>query len=65
MASQMLRYVIRRLLFMIPTFLGISILVFALLHASGDPISLIRLASPTVDAETLNNIRAYYGLDKP
>ena len=63
--SQMFRYVIRRLLFMIPTFLGISILVFALLHASGDPLSLIRLASPTVDAETLENIRAYYGLDKP
>jgi ABC-type dipeptide/oligopeptide/nickel transport system permease component len=63
--SSMFRYIIRRLLYMIPVILGISIIAFITMYAAGDPISLIRAGKPNVTQETLNGLKAYYGLDKP
>jgi ABC-type dipeptide/oligopeptide/nickel transport system permease component len=63
--SSMVRYVVRRLLYMIPVVLGISIIAFVTMYAAGDPISLIRLGKPNIDATTLNAMKVYYGLDKP
>ena len=63
--SSMLRYIVRRLLYMIPVALGISLIAFVTMYAAGDPISLIRAGKPNVDQTTLNALRAYYGLDKP
>ncbi len=63
--SSMFRYIVRRLLYMIPLFIGISIISFFMMYAAGDPINIIRVGRPTVDQETLNALRAYYGLDKP
>jgi peptide/nickel transport system permease protein len=63
--SSIVRYIIRRLLYMIPVALGISIIVFITMYAAGDPISLIRAGKPNIDQATLNALRAYYGLDKP
>ncbi len=62
-----LRYVARRLLFMIPMFIGISILVFLTMYAAGDPIKIIVRGNPRIlqNVAYLNAIRAYYGLDKP
>jgi len=61
----MFRYVVRRLLYMIPVAVGISIISFITMYAAGDPINIIRLGRATVDKATLDAIRAYYGLDKP
>jgi len=63
--SSMFRYIVRRLLYMIPVALGISIIVFITMYAAGDPISLIKSGKPNIDQATLNSLKTYYGLDKP
>jgi peptide/nickel transport system permease protein len=51
---------LRRLLLAIPTLLGVSLVVFALVHiAPGNPIDM--LMSP----ETIAQMKAAYGFDKP
>ena len=60
----MWRYVGRRLLLAIPTLLGASVIVFAMVHlAPGDPISAIL----PVDASQaqIEDIKKAYGFDKP
>jgi ABC-type dipeptide/oligopeptide/nickel transport system permease component len=61
----MFRYIIRRLLYMIPVALGISIIAFVTMYAAGNPLDLIRLGKPNVNQATLNALSAYYGLNKP
>jgi ABC-type dipeptide/oligopeptide/nickel transport system permease component len=63
--SSMFRYIVRRLLYMIPVALGISIIAFITMYAAGDPISLIRAGKPNVNQDTIDGLKAYYGLDKP
>ncbi len=72
-------YLIRRLLLMIPTILGITIVCFTLIQfVPGGPveqmISDIRSASQegrgidgsrTISEEEIENIKAYFGFDKP
>ena len=65
LGSSMSRYILRRLLYMIPVILGISIITFVTMYAAGDPISIIRIGKPTITKATLDAMRAYYGLDKP
>src|SRR5215475_12801266 len=60
----MWRYVGRRLLLAIPTLLGASVIVFAMVHlAPGDPIAAVL----PVDAskEQVEEIKKAYGFDKP
>jgi len=68
----MLKYIVKRLLLMIPTLLGIMIITFAVVHlAPGDPASLKAqtatdmLASEGMTREIVESTRALYGLDKP
>jgi ABC-type dipeptide/oligopeptide/nickel transport system permease component len=65
LGSSMFRYILRRLLYMIPVAIGISIITFVTMYAAGDPLNLIRLGRPNIDAQTLEGLRLYYGLDKP
>ncbi len=58
-------YVIRRILFMIPVFLAVSIVTFLITNAAGDPLSLIRLSFKNLSASQLAALRAFYNLDKP
>lgn len=59
-------YIIRRLLYAIPTLIGISILVFAITRLSpGDPIRLYTFGALNVTEEDIQALRAYYGLDDP
>ena len=62
----MLRYIVNRLLLMIPTLLGVAVLVFLLLRMMpGDIVELKLLAEGgNVDAATLEAERARLGLDK-
>ena len=56
-------YLIQRLGQCLLTLLGLSVIVFALAHLSGDPVSL--LAPPEASAEDMARLRAKLGLDKP
>ncbi|AJE98463.1 ABC transporter permease subunit [Pandoraea apista] len=61
----MLRFVLRRLGMVIPTFIGITILAFALIHLiPGDPIEVLvgeRNLDPVMHAEAMKRL----GLDQP
>ena len=59
----MIRFIIVRILQTIIALLGISILIFLLVRASGDPTDLFRTPSST--PEEIANIRTTLGLDKP
>lgn len=59
------RYAIRRLLLMIPTLLGVSVIVFALrLFVPGDPVELMFFGQ-SVDPATIELVRRDLGLDRP
>ena len=62
----MWKYVIRRLLYAIPTLFGISVIVFLITRlAPGDPIRLYTFGALNVTEEDIQGLRAYYGLDQP
>ena len=60
----MLAYITRRVLILIPTLLGVSVLVFLMLHLTpGDPAEL--LLGERASDSALHEIRKHLGLDKP
>jgi peptide/nickel transport system permease protein len=60
----MFRYLIRRLLQMIPLLIGVSIIVFLLVHlAPGDPVRM--LLGEEATQEDVERLQAVYGFDKP
>ncbi len=60
----MLLYIVRRLLYAIPIGIGVTFVVFSLVHiAPGDPISALMPNDAT--QQMLEEARAEYGLDKP
>jgi ABC-type dipeptide/oligopeptide/nickel transport system permease component len=65
LGSSMFKYIIRRLLYMIPVALGVSIISFITMYAAGDPIKLLTIGKVNISKASLDAIRAYYGLDKP
>lgn len=61
----MARYILRRLLFAVPTLLGISMVIFAVLAlAPGDPLAQFA-ADPSVPSEVRERIRENLGLNDP
>jgi len=61
----MLRYILQRLLLMIPTLVGVAILVFFLLRlAPGDPVQMM-MDGANVSREVIDAERARLGLDRP
>ncbi|MGH2377923.1 MAG: ABC transporter permease [Candidatus Limnocylindria bacterium] len=62
----MQRFILRRLLYAIPTLLGISIITFLIAHLSpGDPIRLYTFGDPNVTPEDIERLRERLGLNKP
>ncbi|MDQ5984485.1 MAG: Dipeptide transport system permease protein DppB [Syntrophus sp. SKADARSKE-3] len=62
----MLQYIIKRLFFMVPVLLGITIICFAVMHlAPGSPTDLQTQMNPRASAELKERLRAMYDLDKP
>ena len=61
----MTRYIIRRLLYLIPLFFGILIIVFVATRLAGDPVRLMTGLNPRIDAAARQRLIEYYGLDKP
>lgn len=65
----MWQFLVRRLLLMIPTFLGITLVCFAILRmANADPVTAnieMGLRGNTISKEALLHLRKIYDLDKP
>lgn len=59
----MIRFVIKRLLQMIPVFLGVVLIVFFINKASGDPVNM--LLDLSASEEERQALRESMGLDKP
>ncbi|MDQ7247440.1 ABC transporter permease subunit [Dongia sedimenti] len=61
----MIRFVIQRVLLIIPTFLGAALLTFVLIHAiPGDPVQML-LGEKVIDPVRHQELLAQIGLDKP
>lgn len=58
------QFIIRRVLQTIPILFGITILTFAIINASGDPLQQFEL-NPRMGPETLEQLRKNLGLDQP
>jgi peptide/nickel transport system permease protein len=62
----LLNYIVKRILFMIPLLLGITIICFFVMHlAPGSPTDLQTEMNPKASVEMKKNLRALYELDKP
>lgn len=62
----MSKYLINRLLYTIPVIIGVSILVFSMLHlVPGDPVRAMFADAGGASAEQIEQIRHLLGLDKP
>jgi len=62
----LLRYIVKRLVFMPPLLIGITIICFTVMHlAPGSPTDLQTQMNPKAGAEIKERLRAMYDLDKP
>jgi peptide/nickel transport system permease protein len=62
----MLNYILRRLLQIIPLFIGITIICFVIIHlAPGEPTDLVTDLQPRVSLQAAERLRHLYGLDRP
>lgn len=62
----MLIYLIKRLLEMIPTLFGITLISFFIIHlAPGKPTDIFTELNPKITPEARAKLEKYYGLDKP
>lgn len=59
-------YIVRRLLLLIPTVLGMTFVIFMAVHMiPGDPVSYILSDMPYASPELIAQLRAQLGLDRP
>src|SRR3989442_1752944 len=55
----------RRSLYLIPVFFGITLLVFSIERLAGDPVQIATFGNPRITEAQRQIIRQYFGLDKP
>jgi peptide/nickel transport system permease protein len=64
-------YIARRVLFAVPTFIGVTFIIFVVMHSVGDPITMMlerEVGFQNLGAftgEQIQELREFYGLDKP
>ena len=62
----MLKYLLKRLAVLIPTFIGITVVCFLVIHlAPGEPTSMQAELNPNITPEAIEQLKRHYGLDKP
>lgn len=59
------KFVLKRVLLMIPTMLGISLIAFVIIQAAPGDFTTVYRQNPAFSEETINELKAKYGLDKP
>jgi peptide/nickel transport system permease protein len=61
-----LSYLFKRILMLVPLFLGITLITFVVIHlAPGEPVEMQTALSPKASAKSRERLREFYGLDKP
>ena len=62
----MLKYLLKRIGLLVPTFIGITIVCFAVIHlAPGEPTDMQTELNPNITPEAIEQLKHHYGLDKP
>ncbi len=62
----MFRYLLKRILELVPTLFGITLLSFFIIHlAPGKPTDIMAEMNPKITPEARERLEKYYGLDKP
>jgi peptide/nickel transport system permease protein len=59
------KYIMRRLIYMVPLILGISLISFLVMYAAGDPIRIVTAGNPNITEAQKEFLRNYYGLNDP
>jgi ABC-type dipeptide/oligopeptide/nickel transport system permease component len=63
---RVLKYVVHRLLWLIPTLLAMALVTFLVMHATpGSPLDPVAEGANPLSPEAQKNLAAHYGLDKP
>lgn len=65
LGSPLVKYVIRRALYLVPLFFGITFLVFAVERLAGDPVQIMTAFNPYIPESQRALLREYFGLDQP
>jgi peptide/nickel transport system permease protein len=60
-----LRFIVRRLIFMIALVLGVSILIFFMINAVGNPIEILLAERPGISPDVIESVKHYYHMDRP
>lgn len=63
--GSLLNYVVRRVLFAIPVFLAVSIIVFLITNAAGNPVQLVLAGVKTKSPAMIAQLTAYFHLNEP
>jgi ABC-type dipeptide/oligopeptide/nickel transport system permease component len=58
------RFIIRRLIFMVVLVFGVSILIFFMINAIGNPIDILLAERPGISPEVIENVKHYYHMDR-
>lgn len=62
----MTRYLLKRILLLVPLMLGITLITFTVIHlAPGEPVDMQMAMNPKVGKEARDRLTKFYGLDKP
>src|SRR5712664_202359 len=62
----LLRYVVYRLLWLVPTLLAMALVTFLVMHATpGSPLDPVAEGANPLSPEAQKNLAKYYGLDRP
>ena len=59
------RYIIRRLIFSVGLVFGVSLIIFFIIDAIGNPIEILLAERPGITPEAIEAMSRYYGLDQP
>ena len=60
-----LRYILRRLIFSVGLVFGVSLIIFFIINAIGNPIEILLAERPGITPEAIEAMSRYYGLDQP
>ncbi|HSB78293.1 MAG TPA: ABC transporter permease [Candidatus Methylomirabilis sp.] len=58
------RFIVRRLIFMVVLVFGVSVLIFFMINAIGNPIDILLAERPGISPEVIENVKHYYHMDR-
>lgn len=59
------RFIIRRLIFSVVLIIGVSLIIFGLINAIGNPVQILLAERPGITQDAIDTMTRYYGLDQP